>query len=117
MSVHYPSGQGPDNLHYVETISRYEPELIFSSHRVNENAMQPGQEQFLVDNSGVGGSLTVPHSARREQRYQMRGEENERQVTFHPLSPQEIRPVPAKRCSSGRYSNLCYYVFNYSIQL
>ena len=31
VSVHYPSGQGPDNLHYVETISRYEPELIFLS--------------------------------------------------------------------------------------
>ena len=47
--------------------------------------MQPGQEQFLVDNSGVGGSRTLPHSARREQRYpcEMRGEKNERQVTFH----------------------------------
>ena len=88
MLVHYPSGQGPDNLHYVEAISRYEPGLSFSSLRVNENAMQPGQEQFLVDNSGVGGSRTLPHSARREQRYQceMRGEKNERQVTFHPTN-------------------------------
>ena len=58
VSVHYPSGQGPDNLHYVEAVSRYEPGLIFSSQRVNENAMQPGQEQFLVDSSCVGGSLT-----------------------------------------------------------
>ena len=58
VSDHYPSGQGPDNLHYVEAVSRYEPGLIFSSHCVNENAMQPGQEQFLVDSSCVGGSLT-----------------------------------------------------------
>ena len=36
----------------------------------------------------MGGSLTVPHSARREQRYQceMRSEKNERQVTFHPTN-------------------------------
>ena len=43
--------------------------LFFSSQRVNENAMQPGQEQFLVDDSCVGGSLTVPYSASREQPY------------------------------------------------
>ena len=62
--------------------------LFFSSQRVNENAMQPGQEQFLVDDSCVGGSLTVPYSASREQPYQceMRGEKNERQVTFHPIN-------------------------------
>jgi len=86
VSVHYPSGQGPDNLHYVEAISRYEPGLSFSSLCVNENAMQPGQEQFLVGNSCVGGSQTVPHSARREQRYkcEMRGEKIERQATFRP---------------------------------
>ena len=70
MSVHYPSGQGPDNMRYVEAISRYQPGLCFSSRRVNENAMQPGHEHFLVDNSCVGGSQTVPHSARREPRYQ-----------------------------------------------
>ena len=29
VSVHYPSGQGPDNLRYVEAISCYEPALIF----------------------------------------------------------------------------------------
>ena len=88
VSVHYPSGQGPDNLRYVEAVSCYEPGLSFSSHRVNESAMQPGQEQFLFDNSCVGGSRTVPHSARREQRYQceMRGEKNERHITFHPTN-------------------------------
>jgi len=67
VSVHYHSGPGPDNLRYVKAISRYEPGLSFSSRRVNENAMQAGQEQFLVDNSCVGGSLTVPHSARCKQ--------------------------------------------------
>jgi len=36
----------------------------------------------------VGGSQTVPHSARREPRHQceIRGERNERQVTFHPTN-------------------------------
>ena len=87
--------------HYVEAISRYEPELIFSSQRVNENAMQPGQEQFFVDSSGVGGSLTVPHSARRKQRYQgeMRGEKNERQVTFHPTDGRGRSSFPCGRLS------------------
>jgi len=42
VSVHYPSGQGSDNLHYVQAISRYEPGLSFSFRRVNENVMQPG---------------------------------------------------------------------------
>ena len=47
VSVHYPSGQGPDNLRYAEAISRYEPGLIFSSQRVNENAVQAGSDSQL----------------------------------------------------------------------
>jgi len=102
LSVHYPSGQGPDNLRYVEAISRYEPGLSFSSRRVKENARQPGQEQFLVGNSCVGGSQTVPHSARREPRYQceMRGGKNERQVTFHPTNDRG-RSSAAQSFSNG----------------
>ena len=67
--VHYPSGQDTDNLRYVRDISRYESGLSFSSQRVNENATQPGQEHFLVYNT-VGGSQTVPRSARREQQHE-----------------------------------------------
>jgi len=57
--------------------------------------MQPGQEQFFVDNSCVGGSLTVPHSARREQRYQgeMRGEKmNARSLFIQLMVEVAVRP-------------------------
>ena len=99
-SVHYPSGQETDNLRYVKDVSRYPSGFSFSSQCVNENVMQPGQEDFLVYNnrvncnSIVGGSQTVPHSAGREQQRQCeRGEKGEYQltrgnpaVTFHPTN-------------------------------
>ena len=100
VSVQYASGQDTDNFRYVNDISRYEPGLSFSSQRVNENVMQSGQEQFLLDNSCMGGSQTVPHSARHKQQYQceMRGEKGERRirsgdhgVTFH-LMDVTVRP-------------------------
>jgi len=65
--------------------------------------MQLGREQFLVDNSSVSGSLTVPHSPRRERRYQweMMGEKNERQVTFHPTNERRaFRPSTYFGCHS-----------------
>ena len=57
--------------------------------------MQPGQEQLFVDSSGVGGSLTVPHSARRKQRYQgeMRGEKmNARSLFIQLMVEVAVRP-------------------------
>jgi len=100
VSVQYARGQDTDNFRYVYDISRYEPGLSFSSQRVNENVMQSGQEQFLLDNSCMGGSQTVPHSARHKQQYQceMRGEKGERRirsgdhgVTFHVMDV-TVRP-------------------------
>ena len=45
-SVYYPSGQKTDNLRYAKDVSRYQSGLSFSSQCVNENVMQPGQEDF-----------------------------------------------------------------------